>query len=85
MGMHKDIVFDKEYCRVLNQCMNQARYGAITFIVDMHMSEFTIKSCMNSEAITTNVVLEDYFKQFNFSNLMDIELGLEDDEDDDDE
>jgi|WetSurMetagenome_2_1015567.scaffolds.fasta_scaffold30666_5 hypothetical protein len=82
MGMNKDMEFDKDYCRLLNMCMNRGGYGAATFFVDMHMSEFTMKSCMNSEAISTKVVTEDYFEQFEIPDLMDMESELDDGDDD---
>jgi len=82
MGM-KDMVYDKEYCRLINLCMNRASYGAVTFFVDMHMSDFTMKSCMNSEAISTSIVKDEYFEQFETPDLMDIESGLDDGDDGD--
>jgi len=77
MGMSKDMEFDKGYCKMLDMCMDRGIYGSATFFVDMYMSEFTIKSCMNSEAISTKVVTENYFEQFDFPDVMDIEPDLD--------
>jgi len=77
MGMHKDLEFDKSYCMILHQCMNRGDIGSssMTFFVDMNMSEFAMKSCMTSDAITTGVS-SNYFNEFDLPNLFDLESEL---------
>jgi hypothetical protein len=73
MSVDKSVNFDKEYCRLLDLCMSRTDYGALTFFVDSHMSEYAMKSCMRGDIVTTNVI-SDYFNEFEIPDLDQLNL-----------